>query len=279
MRVVVLRSENGGHRGRHLADAMVEGFKRHGCRVTIQKQLVGVHGDLVIGYGWRNHVGFEAYRQAGGHFLYLDLGYWMRKPVGSKWEGYHKVVLDAWCPTARMLRGYTSDRFDRLKVPVVDNAARGEAIVVAGMSPKSAAHHGFQFEEWERRVIAQLGLSTRRRIVYRPKPSKDARAAGRPIAGAEFDQSTPFDALLRRAYAVVTHHSNAAVDGIAAGLPVYCEAGVGRLLSVASLDDIDTANPAPADHRRQLLWDVAWQQFTPVEMRRGTCWEHFRGLL
>ena len=266
--------ENG--RSRHVAHAMEAGFVRHGLQVRCETSFAGVAGDLAVAYGWRNKDAFNSYVRAGGHALYIDMGFWDRKPAGSPREGYHKVVLDDWCPTKTMRRGCPEDRFSRLGVQVRE-ARAGKTIVVAGMSGKSARDHGYASNEWEAKVIDRLRKVTRRPIVYRPKPSwKEAR----PIAGAGYSiGSVPIADVLAGAHMLVSHHSNAAVDAIVAGVAVYCEQGVASLLSVPSLETVDDAKPATIQERLKLLQDIAWCQWTPSEMRSGECWDHYRELI
>lgn len=282
VKVAVYVNESGGHRNRHLGAAMAEGFRRHSCQVAVETRFDSVIADLAVAYGWRNRDIFAAYRGAGGHYLYLDLGYWQRKPPGKRWDGYHKVALDDWCPSKHMWRGRGRERFGRLDVRVDERRSLpGDApVIIAGMSARSAAHHGFAPETWERAAVATLHRVTRRPLIYRPKPSWDG---ARPIAGAAFDKRDgDIDiarSALSAAYALVTHHSNAAVDAIAAGLPVYCEAGIGRLLSMPDLSRIDIAPPRALEERAAFCADVAWCQWTPNEMHSGECWAHYRELL
>lgn len=265
--------ENG--RSRHVAHAMEEGFRRHGLQVRCETSFAGVAGELAVAYGWRNKDAFTAYRNSGGHYLYVDMGFWHRKPAGAPREGHHKVVLDAWCPTTTMRRGCPEDRLSRLGVGVRPSKA-GKAIIVAGMSGKSARDHGFAPNEWETKAVKRLRGVTARPIVYRPKPSwKEAR----PIPGVGYSAGSAAIAdVLADAHALVTHHSNAAVDALAAGVAIYCEQGVASLLSVPDVVAVDKAQPASIEDRRQLLADIAYCQWTPAEMRSGECWSHFREL-
>jgi hypothetical protein len=275
MRVVCLRNEDGG-RSRHIAEALAEGFRRHGYQVATTYAYGAVQGDLVAAYGWRNAPVFQAYKAAGAHFLYVDLGYWNRKPSNGPRDGHHKVSLDDWCPTACMRRGCPDDRFRALNIEV-RNTRPGRNVLIAGMSAKSAAHHGYAPDQWEKAAIAELQRATPRPLVYRPKPSWQGAV---PLPGAGYSVgNVPLADLLAGAHMLVTHHSNAAVDAIVAGVPVYCEKGVGSLLSTASLSDVEAPRRSSDAERRALLADISYCQWTPAEMRSGICWDYMRGLL
>ena len=125
-------------------------------------------------------------------------------------------------------------------------------------------------------AIETLAKASRREIVYRPKPSwKQARA----IDGASYAKEGQIESILDGAHALVTHHSNTAIDAIAAGVPVHCETGVGSILSTVSLDDVENPRVPSDAERLSLLQDVAYLQWSIAEMRSGVCWDYLRGRL
>jgi hypothetical protein len=263
----------------HIARALSAGLRRHGIEPLERERHTRVEAEYAVAYGWKHHEGLRAHRDAGGHFLYVDLGYWHRKPVGQMYDGYHKVVLDDWCPTLRMRHGCPTDRFDRLGLRVLSGRppVAGGHIVMAGMSPKSAAHHGFKTDQWELQTIKTLRQHSARRIVFRPKPS-DTRAV--PLSGASLQRAGTIDSALTGAHLLVTHHSNSAVDAMRLGVPHYCERGVGQLLSIPSLEETERAAvPAPRETRMALLADIAYCQWLPAEMASGECWAYYREMM
>ena len=261
----------------HVAKAMVAGFQRHGIPAELSIGVSLKQGDIAVGYGWIQKRVFDSYAARGGRFLYVDMGYWHRKPVGNPRGGYHKVSLDAWCPSAHMGRGLPSDRFSQLNIPLASRGL-GQAIILAGMSAKSAIHHGLCSEQWERDTLLRLQAISKRAVYYRPKPSWLGK---KPISGTEFDggERAISERLQNDAHALVTHHSNAAIDALVAGVPYYCEAGVARPLSAPTIEALETAEPPADSERRQLLADIAYCQWTPDEMRSGACWDYFKGLV
>ena len=264
----------GSRRSKHVAKALAAGARRLGWRAeTLCGQATAVRGDLAAGYGWLLHPVFAAYRAAGGHFLYVDLGYWSRKPGGDLLNGYHKLVLDGRHPHIDLDRDWPAGRLRRQRVVVQPPRRGGTALVVAGMSAKNARVLGLQPEQWERAAVATLrDAGWAGRIVYRPKPSWDG---ARRLPGAAFSPGCePLDRLFAGARAVATHSSNAAVDALAAGLPAYCEDGAALPLSCGRLAALPWAG-CP-DRRETLLTGLAWHQWTPAEIATGEALAFYR---
>jgi hypothetical protein len=257
MSIKIVMYEMSRHkRARIVAAAMDEGLKRHGIKTIVRDRFTGVEGDLAVAYGWIHEPIFKKY----GHYLYFDLGYWDRKPKGQPKEGMHRLAINSWCPTDYMGRGMPQDRWDAARIPM-SALSTGRDILVAAMSEKAARTHGYAFRQWEDAAMLTMRTFTKRRIIYRPKPSK--AQPGVPIADA-----------LRQASAVVSHHSNVAVEAMIEGVAVYAEKGVGTLVSIPTLRQIDIAQPPDLETRVAFLSDIAYCQWTPQEMRQGDVWEH-----
>lgn len=268
---VCIFADGANHRSVRIADAMHEGALRMGWKVEMTREPhVTPRADMLLAYGWRNRSMFEAYRKAGLHYIFVDLGYWNRKRARSDYGGNHKVVLDAKHATRYFRRNRPHDRLAGAPAIKPWNMA-GKNIVIAGLSAKSAAGAGLRPLAWEYDIIAKLKRITKRNIVYRPKPSwRDAR----PIAGTVFSsgEQTIEDAL-RDAHALVALDSNAAIDALAAGVVVYAVDGLASVMSMRSLDDIETA-PRNGD-REQFFADVSYCHYTRQEIASGRTFAQF----
>jgi hypothetical protein len=206
--------------------------------------------------------------------IYVDLGYWGRRE-GGRFTGYHKVAVNSRHPTAY----FRKPQHDRKRISHFPDLlaspwqTTGHHILLAGMGDKGALAEGYQPEQWERQAIDIIRGATERPIVYRPKPSwKKAQ----PIPGCQtVDSKTrPVELDLANAWAVVTHHSNVAVDGLVAGIPAFCTAGLAAPMSSQKLDRIE--RPEYPDGRDAWMADIAYTQWTPEEMASGLCWAHLR---
>lgn len=250
-------------RYRHIAAAMSAGIARCGDKpVVVDVRSFAPDADAAVMWGWKRRDLFKPYRQ----FVYADLGYWRR-------DEFYRVCVNGWSPDRYVRAGLCSSRFDALGLDLKPWRTGGTEILIAGCSPKSAADHGLGYMEWETRVAKAL-KDCGRPVMYRPKPTDKAK---RRIRGIGYDER-PIGEALESAYAVVTHHSNSAVDALLAGLPVHCEIGVAAGMS-APLETI--AGAKEPEGREQFLHDVAWLQWTLAEMGSGTCWAHLkdRGLI
>ncbi len=113
---------------------------------------------------------------------------------------------------------------------------------------------GTRVEAWIADVQAQLRRTTDREIRVRGKRDKRSLAAD-----------------LAHCHALVTHMSNAAVEAVCAGVPVFttgdCAASI---MGLGDLGRIET--PAYPDGREDWAAVLAANQWTRAEMCSGTCW-------
>lgn len=263
-------SQFGNKRARHVAAAVRAGLKRHGVSSDVLTSWGGVCADVAVAYGWVHEPIFSAYRKAGGHFVFWDLGYFNRTPKAGSHEGHHRFAVDDWDTAAHMAQACPDDRWRALGVERGRPDPRAQDILVAGMSAKAAGTHGYEPGQWERWAVERVQeLAPGSRVVLRAKPSKRARAA------------QPIEEVLRTVRVLVTHHSNAALDALVAGVPCFAKKGVGSLLSPRVLTHKFLTDPQmpPAEAVDRLLADVAYAQWSPAEMRTGEAWAHIRGLL
>ncbi|MHB1086129.1 MAG: hypothetical protein ACYCZ0_00080 [Minisyncoccota bacterium] len=258
-----------------IAAAMREGIARAGdsTKIISSTSYRGPESDIAVFYGFDLNLRrvFNEYRAAGKTVVYVDLGYWGRRDGGAL-TGYHKIVVNARHPTAYFQnRNRDPVRAQRFGLKFED-WQRGRYILVAGMSAKSAEVEGYRPAEWERTAINTIRHLTDRPIIYRPKPSwKDAK----PIPGADFQPGiNDLQDLLLDCHAVVTHHSNVAIDGLLAGIPAYCVAGAATRLAHTDIQMIETPR-FPSD-REAFVNDLAYTQYTPAEMRAGVAWRYLK---
>lgn len=273
MKVALYSLANQGRAG-HIAQAMKIGASRHGVQAEIFTRWNGKPaGDVAIAYGWKHEPVFTAYKAAGAHYAYFDMGYFNRRPAGDKGgsrEGHHRLAIDDWDTSINMARDCPTDRWKALGIEVLPGRPpHANHILVAGMSAKAAGTHGFTGGQWERETRAHLEtVWPSRAVIYRDKP--------RDLGAVE-----PIETVLARTKLIITHHSNVAVDGLVAGVPCWAKKGIGRLASYADLDHaISLTGPQlTVEVRVKLLADVAYAQWTPEEMRSGAAWDHIKGLI
>lgn len=273
---IVVFQAPGHNRSRIVCDAMLTGIQRCGDSVELRSSHLYRRPDarVAVFYGLAQGCRqiFAEYVAAGRKAVYIDLGYWGRRKR-TRWDGFHKLSVNDRHPTAYFQRvPHADDRFCHFDIPIKPWRAKGDHIIIAGMSAKAAAAEGFRPEQWEREVIAKLRKLTRRPIIYRPKPNWNE---ARPIIGAEMICDPDLSRALDGCHAVVTHHSNVAVDAILAGVPAFVWKGVAMPMASSDLRRIE--DPAMPDGREQWAADVAWTQWSVDEMNSGEAWRHLRG--
>lgn len=229
--------------------------------------------DIAVFYGLGDGLSkiFHEYPAAGRKVIFIDLGYWGRKKK-TKFDGYHKLIINGRHATEYFQnKRHDHDRFKQFGIPIKPWRADGRNIVVVGMSGKGATAEGFAPQQWEKHAIERLRQISRRPIVYRPKPTW---IGAQPIPGSIWMKDETIDEVLRDAYAVVTHHSNVAVDAILAGVPCICPFGVASVMSAHHLEDID--NLRRPDAREQWAADIAHTQYSLAEMMNGVAWQYLQ---
>ena len=253
--------------------AMMQGIKASGDRPVLlaEEQYRGPAFPVAVFYGYTPTLRrvMADYIKAGLKAVYIDLGYWSREGL----MGYHKISVNDRHPTAYFQKKkHRDDRMKAVNVSIAPWRKAGKYILLAGMGDKAAAVEGRRVESWERETIEAIRKVSGRRIIYRPKPSW---LSARPIPGTIFSpKSESLDFILSDCHAVVTHHSNVAVEGLCAGVPAFCWKGVASPLALQDLARLE--DPLQPDGREQWAADIAYTQWSVTEMGSGRAWQHLK---
>lgn len=268
-----------GHvRSQVVSQAMFAGIKAVGDRPVLLSAFnyQRPNHQAAVFYGMAGNLAkaLTDYPAAGRKAVYIDLGYWGRKPTGNRWAGFHKLSVNGRHPTAYFqARAHDGDRaacHGLVAAPWRD----GGPILLCGMGPKGARAEGYATNEWEGRAVAQIRAASRRPILYRPKPNWPQF---RPIPGTDLvsgDEELCAQIERLRVHAVVSHHSNANVEALILGVPSFTLAGIATAQGSCDLSAIDA--PIRRDDRQQWLADAAYTQFSIAEMTAGVAWRHLK---
>lgn len=271
---------------RKVCPALIEGI-RASNDLPIEKhahEYRGIFSDVAMFYGFDGtrksqlYNAFTDYRNAGLKAVYIDLGYFQANWNGDRY-GYHRFSINDRHPTAYFQKvKHPRDRADAVGVVVEPWRPSGKHILVCGMSDKCATFEGFAFEQWERDAIAKIKSVTDRPIVYRPKPRRRIDPQYPRIAGVGYSDPSRehIGQAMKGAWAVVSHHSNAGVDALLAGVPCFTDEGVTLALGLSDLSRIETPRIPTDDERRQWANDIAYAQFNRPEMKNGKAWRHLK---
>lgn len=186
-------------------------------------------------------------------FVYWDRGYCRRVfatwlPRGEE-GGYYRWHLNNF--QMRSIRDVPDDRWKALNTEVKPWSNNGRHIVIAAPTRTYAKFH--QTENWIADTIDALARVTDRQLVIRDKESK-----------------RPLQADLEGAHCLVTHGSNAGVEAVISGCPVFvCRDSAAALVGLTDLSRIE--KPIYPD-RQPWLNSLAYSQFNERELVDGTLW-------
>lgn len=208
--------------------------------------IVGCHPEL------RSRI--NAWEASKRTFIYWDRGYLRRifatwLPRALSGTGYYRWEINAF--QMKAIRDVPDDRWRKLATAVFPWHKHGRHIVVALPSDTYHAFHGTW--DWADRTIAELKKYTDRPIRVREKLCE------RPLADD-----------VRAAHALVTHQSNAAVESVIMGCPVFVDPG--STASLVGQTDLSLIETPVYPERAQFLSSLAYSQFCEEELVNGTLW-------
>jgi hypothetical protein len=186
-------------------------------------------------------------RKNGDAWIYGDHGYFHR---GT----YYRITRNAFqhdgCGEARREPGVT----------IAPWRKRGAHVLVCPPDDKIAALMGFDHHAWRHDVLARLAENTDRMVIVRPRAHEQVR---------------PLEADLADAWALVTWGSNAAVEAVLVGVPVFCTGDCSASIMGRS-DPINIEYPLYPDDRYEWAATLAANQWTLDEIASGMAWSALR---
>lgn len=192
------------------------------------------------------------WRNSNRQFVYWDRGYARR--VFATWlprgddGGYYRWHVNSY--QMKSIRAVSSDRWEALRTETRPWQKQGRHIVVAHPTPTYARFHGLK--QWTDKILDDLSLVTDRQIVVRTKESKRSLASD-----------------LEGAHCLVAHASNAAVEAVILGCPVFVDPTSAAAL--VGRTDLQIEKPSYPD-RQPWLNSLAYCQFNEKELIDGTLW-------
>lgn len=280
MRVAFFASDK--PRERLLADAFLRGLNAHGDSGEViyldGTPQVAEGFEVAVMIGVKSRDLYQANIQAGVHVVLIDKGYTRHHAPGPVkiWE-YWRVAVDAHHPTRTLMNiRHKRTRLRRLGLTAVPWRQSGRHILLAGSSAKYHDFYGLPDPTtYAIQVVADLRRLTKRPIVYRPKPSWRAAV---PINGTRFSRSDEaIGAVLKGAWAMVTHGSNACFEAALLGVPcIVLGDAVAKPISSTTLRGIKRPYLATDAERGQWLANLAFCQWTMAEFASGEAWAVIR---
>jgi len=198
----------------------------------------------------------DGWQQRGRPWIYWDRGYCRRifatdLPVGEH-GGQYRWHLNSF--QMQVIRDVPDDRWRALDTPIWPWSRNGEHVVVAEPSPTYRRFH--KIEGWTERAIAALKQLTDRPIVTR---DKEMQRFGRKLHED-----------IKGAHALVTHGSNAAVEAVIMGCPVFVDQSSAAALVGAT--DLAKIEVPIYPERERWCHSLSYSQFNEQELVDGTLW-------
>lgn len=189
----------------------------------------------------------RAARRTGDRWIYGDRGYFHR---GT----FYRVTANAFQHDG------CGERMRDPGVTIEPWRTGGRHVLVCPPDDAIAALMGFDADAWLCDVMRRLEANTDRPIKVRPR---------------DHEQIRPLQDDLRDAWALVTWASNAAVEALLAGVPVFCTGDCAASVMGRS-DPIGIEYPSYPDDRYEWAATLAANQWTLDEIRRGEAWKVLR---
>lgn len=199
----------------------------------------------------------KRWRETGRQWIYWDRGYMDRVfatdlPTGDN-GGFYRWHRNAF--QMQRIDDVPDDRWRRSRAKLWPWAKNPEGhIVLAEPSPTYAKFHGI--EGWTDETLGRLRELTKRPIINR---NKEMQRFGRKLHED-----------LKGAHALVTHGSNAAVESVIMGCPVFVDPCSAAAL-VGKTDLAEIEEPAYPD-REPWARSLCYNQFDEAELTNGYLW-------
>ena len=194
----------------------------------------------------------------GRDTYHVDHGYFGRG--SGDFRGYYRIsrnalqVVGHGSPEAWVKNAPPGDRWEALGIRLKGWRKGGEEVVVAPLSRAVGQFLGIDPHRWLQSVIAEIRTFTDRPIVIKAK-----------------DSDASIQDSLRKAFCLVTHSSNSAIDALIEGVPVFVTGDcAARFLASGPLSNIE--RPKYPD-REPWFRVLSYSQWSLPEIQRGRCWE------
>ena len=167
--------------------------------------------------------------------------------------------------------GSPSDRWKALKTPLQNYKMNPNGhYLVCGQVPTDASVQHIDINQWTAEKCKYLQNNYDNKVVFRPHPLAQDRTL---IIPGVTNSTGALANDLEGCKAVITFNSNAGVEALIAGIPVYAEDRMSMVYNVA-MNQINMVKAPIISNRTQWSYDLAYAQWTVKEMSHGMPWLH-----
>jgi len=194
---------------------------------------------------------------------------------------YHRVGLN------HFMRGLAdfknenspSDRFKELGLTIKPWRKKGDHVLIVGQNMYDASLFGLDFELWVKNTIQHLRRYTDRPIVFRDHPENKNQMKNMVETykwwNVSYSNEGTINDDLKNAHCTVSYTSGSTIDSILAGVPVIPCSEYNFVWPISSHQLSEIENPKLGE-RTQLLYDLAYAQWSVEEIRQGKPWHHLK---
>jgi len=195
-------------------------------------------------------------------FYYMDTGYFGNEQTKSNpngWKYWHRIVKNDLQHGEIIKR--PGDRFSAFNKRFKPWNKKGRKILIAAPDEKPCKFYGIDLEKWIEETVGTIKQHTDRPIEVRRRDKLRQARFQHPLSTALKDD----------VFALVTYNSNAAVESIFEGIPVFTLAPTNAASPVALKDLSKIENPYYADEDKLYAWGchLAYGQFHISELKTG----------
>jgi hypothetical protein len=239
-----------------IADAMVKGFG-----ATKKLSTDDLSPGVMMTYGvWEECSDLiKICEKTGSDYLYIDNSYFNQTR-----KEYYRLVKNG--RLYHETKDRPSDRWEKLNIKLKPWKKTGSKIIIAPILRLTAETVlDLNIDKWIEDTIKILSENTDREIIVKWRTKIFSVEKGR-LNQIAITKPKLRD-YLTDAHALVTTESNSSIESIIHGVPIFCgnDNPVHRIAE-SDLSKIET--PIYPD-REQVLWNLAYQQFTIPEMASG----------
>lgn len=195
-------------------------------------------------------------------FYFMDTGYFGNERTANNpngWKYWHRIVKNNLQHTDLIER--SDDRFKRFNKKIKNWKKDGRKILIAAPDEKPCKFYGIDQEQWIADTITTIKKHTDRPVVVRQRDKTRLNRLNNSLEEALDDD----------VFALVTYNSNAAVESVFHGIPVFPLAPACASAPVGSNDLSKIDTPYYPDQQKVYAWacHLAYGQYHISEMRTG----------
>ena len=191
-------------------------------------------------------------------FYYIDTGYF----GNGKSKMYHRVTKNNLQYAGPLWNDCPDNRWKAIGEQILPYQP-GRKILVCPPSQKAMMYWGLDLETWLTQTLDEIRRVSGRPVEVRNKPARRERLTTDSLAAA----------LAKDVHCVVTFNSVAAVESLMMGKPVFTMGpNAASPLSNTDIEKIDEPFIPTVDQVRSLCCNLAYNQFSNLEIRDGTAW-------